>query len=107
MHGTDADIDPNEMDMVRKLIRDRSDSSDSASAVLDDVLLMYVGRTGADMLATSIASLEQTLTQDERIQILQDLANIASADGVLYPNEIHFIVNVARQWGLEDFLASD
>ncbi len=115
MHGTDADVDPSELELVKKLVFDRSEKlsdgqksngNNSSDQILDEVMLMYVGRTSAEMLAASIVSLKQSLPDADRIQILQDLANIASADGVLYPNEVQFIVGVAKQWGMEDFLSS-
>lgn len=107
MHGPDADIDQNELDVVRKLLNERDGDPFRAKAILDEVMLMYVGRSGPEMLATSIASLHESMNSSDRLQILQDLATIASADGIVYPNEVQFIVGVARQWGQESFISGD
>ena len=104
MHGTDAEIDPQELTLVRKLLQKRSGSQKQASSVLDDVILMYVGASGSRMLATSIASLGNTVDEPGRAEILQELADIASADGLVYPNEVQFIASVARQWDMEGYL---
>lgn len=105
MHGTDADIDKSELDVVRKLLNERNGDPFKVKSVLDDVMLMYVSRSGAEMLTASIAALRESVTDDGRLQLLQDLATIASADGIVYPNEVQFIVGVARQWGQEDFMS--
>lgn len=106
MHGADSEIDKSELDLVLNLLGGRANGPKRASEIMDDVLLMYVGNTGPEMLGASIASLAESMNDDQRLDVLQELADIASADGMVYPNEVQFIVQVAKQWGLERFLSA-
>jgi uncharacterized tellurite resistance protein B-like protein len=106
MHGPDAEIAPAELQLVLELLNRRSKENLDVSRVLDDVMLTYVGQTSTEMLAAAVASLSESMSDEQRLTVLQDLADIASADGMVYPNEVQFIVQIARQWGLEQFLTN-
>jgi uncharacterized tellurite resistance protein B-like protein len=100
MHGPDAEIDEAESQVVKELLRSKSGSVTAADRVLDDVMLMYVGTSGSDMIATSIASLGDSLNATQRQGLLQEFAQIATADGLVHSTEVRLITEIANRWGL-------
>ncbi len=102
-HGADAEINPNEMTMMAQKLRQWAPPTQSTKLndILNEVMLMYVGESRAQMLDTSVASLRGTITKGQRIAILNDLADIASADGMIVPGEVGFIQHLAQQWEIE------
>ncbi|NND70436.1 MAG: hypothetical protein HKN43_02550 [Rhodothermales bacterium] len=108
MHGTDDEIDPSEYTLVRELLKQHvADDSEDAEKVFDEVMLMYVSQTVYEMVEGSIASLSAVSTTEELATILKDLADIAAADGLVYPEEVRFITDIAEEWGLGDYLTGD
>ncbi len=106
-HGADAEINPNEMSVMAQKLRQWTPQSQSTklNEVLQEVMLMYVGESRAQMLDTSVASLRGTISKGQRIAILNDLADIASADGMIVPGEVGFIQHLAQQWEVEGDIA--
>lgn len=102
-HGADAEIDPNEMSVMAQKLRQWTpeQASSKLSDVLEEVMLVYVGESRAQMLDTSVASLRQSIPKKQRIAILNDLADIASADGMIVPGEVGFIQHLAQQWEVD------
>lgn len=109
MHGADADIAEAEHDVMRERMRAwlPDHAEDLLTRVQEDVMLMYMSPRGSDMLDTSIESLAQTLSRTQRIAVLNDLAEIASADGVLKPGEVGFIQQLADYWEIAEDAARD
>ena len=102
-HGTDADMDPSETEAIqRKLQEWFPDVSPSVvQKATEEVLLVYVGSSRDTMVELSAASLRDVLVKDERIGVLNDLADLASADGAIVPNEVLFIQKLAQYWDVE------
>lgn len=102
-HGADAEIDPNEMSVMAEKLRQwaSDENPDQLSDVLEEVMLVYVGESRAQMLDTSVASVRESIPKKERVAILNDLADIASADGMIVPGEVGFIQHLAHQWELD------
>ena len=102
-HGADAEISPNEMSVMAQKLRQWTPEQQASrlTGVLNDVMLMYVGESRAQMLDTSVASLRGSISKGQRIAILNDLADIASADGMIVPGEVGFIQHLAQQWEIE------
>ncbi len=108
MHGTDDDIDPAEYILVKELLQKRvADEALNSNKVFEEVMLMYVSQSVSEMVNSSIASLSDGMSQEELAVILKDLADIAAADGLVYPEEIQFIADVAREWGLEEYISGN
>ena len=103
VHGADAEISPGEMEVMATKLKDWYPDADGAqlSRVTEDVMLMYVSESGHQMLETSVASLNEHLQKGQRIAVLNDLAEIASADGTLAPGEVSFIQELAMHWGVD------
>lgn len=103
VHGADADIAPAEMEVMATKLREWYPNAEGRqiSQVTEDAMLVYVSESGHQMLETCVASLREHLEQGQRVAILNDLAEIASADGMLAPGEVSFIQELAEHWGLD------
>jgi uncharacterized tellurite resistance protein B-like protein len=107
-HATDDHLDPVERSTISKRLhawRPKASSS-RIDKIMDEVMLTYMGTYGRDMLDMSIASLKDVLQSDRRVEVLNDMATLATSDGVLGPGEIAFIQRLARFWDVEDDLPS-
>lgn len=102
-HGADAEIDPAERDtIVRRLGAWQEESDDDHILhTLDEVMLTYVGPHSQDLLNAAMVSLKDAMEPGLRVAILNDLADVASADGVLRPGEISFIQQLAYYWEVD------
>ena len=102
-HGTDADMDPSEAEEIqRKLKVWFPDVNPSVvQKTTEEVMLVYMGGSREAMVELSAASLREVLVKDERIGVLNDLADLASADGIIVPNEVFFIQKLAQYWDVE------
>ncbi len=105
-HGTDLDIDPAEQDtMVRRLMEWHPEIGIArAQRILHEVMLTYLGGHSREMIEAAMGSIKAALSKEERIAVLNDLADLATADGALVPGEVSFIRELARYWELEDDL---
>jgi len=103
VHGSDAKIAPNELEVMGLKLKDwRPEAGGSdIQRITDQVMLVYVSESGHQMLEASLVSLQQHLGRSQRIAILNDLAELASADGMLAPGEVSFIKQLAHQWGVD------
>ena len=102
-HGADADLDPNEMSMMAQKLHHwmPNTANNQIKSVLNEVMLVYLGGSRAQMLDTSVASLRESMPKGQRIAVLNDLADIASADGMIVPGEVGFIQHLATQWEID------
>lgn len=102
-HGTDEELDSSEVDaMSTKLSQWHAHFNiDTVKQIMREVMLVYVGSSGDQMLEASIASIASELSKPSRIAILNDLADIATADGSIVMGEVDFIQQLARDWGIE------
>lgn len=104
VHGADAEIAPNEMEVMGTKLQEwyPDTEAEDLSRVTDDVMLVYVSESGHQMLEASVASLAKHLGRGQRLAVLNDLAEIASADGTLARGEVSFIKELAEHWDLAD-----
>lgn len=102
-HGTDEELEASEVDaMSVKLSQWHSHFNvDTVKKIMGDVMLVYVGSSGDQMLEASIAAVADELSKPSRIAILNDLADLATADGAIVMGEVDFIQQLARDWGIE------
>ncbi len=103
IHGADAALDPREVAEQRERLKRWFPETEpqQIQTAMDEAMLVYVGSGRDQMVQTSVESLRQTLTSKQRVGILNDLADLASADGVLAPGEVAFIQQLATYWGYE------
>lgn len=99
-HGTDAVLHPNEVaEGKAHLGRWAPDwPPDVVSRVFEEGLMLYVGQNRDEMLRLSAEALRQTLPAHLRVRILNELADLAHADGVVIPAEVAFIQQLAGYW---------
>lgn len=105
-HGTDLDIDPAEQaTMVERLKTWYPEvGSWRIQQVLHEVMLTYLGEHSLQMVDAAIGSIKESMSKEERVGVLNDLAKLATADGTLVPGEISFIQQLAHYWEVEDEL---
>ncbi len=105
-HGTDLDIDPAEqVTMVEKLkIRYPDVGLWRVRQILQEVMLTYLGEHSRQMVEAAMASIKASMSKEERIGVLNDLAELATADGTIVPGEVSFIQQLASYWEVEDEL---
>ncbi len=99
-HGADAELDEREIEVQRERLRrwfPRA-APEKMQKALNEVMLAYIGSARDQMVQTSAESLRQALTPQQRLGILNDLADLASADGVMAPGEVAFIQQLAAYW---------
>ncbi len=103
MHGADADLDPTEMEAMSVKLTDWEPGRQMSfiRRVMNEVLLIYMSPQRDEMLETSIVSVYESMDRSRRVLVLNDLADIASADGVIVGGEISFIQDLARRWNVE------
>ena len=102
-HGADADLDSAEMDAMAIKLKSWNDAFDveRIRKVMNEVMLVYMSGSGEQMLETAIASVGETMSKPRRIAVLNDLADIASADGMIVMGEVNFIQQLAKEWDVE------
>ena len=105
-HGTDMEIDPSEQTTMVDRLKEwyPEIGSSRAQRILHEVMLTYRGGHSRHMVEVAMASIKGSMPKDERIAVLNDLADVATADGALVPGEVSFIRDLARYWELEDEL---
>lgn len=102
-HGADEELDSSEVDAMSRKLREWRDNFevDRIKSIMREVMLVYMGASGDQMLEASIASVAEDLPKSTRIAILNDLADIASADGAIVMGEVDFIQQLARDWKVD------
>lgn len=102
-HGADSDLDPTEMEAMSVKLNDWQPGSQLSliRRVMNDVLLIYMSPQRDEMLETAIVSVYEGMPRQTRVAVLNDLADIASADGIIVGGEISFIQDLARRWDVE------
>ena len=109
MHGGDGEIEPVEEERILELLHERYPDLDeeAVTRVLNRALLSYVGNSGPELLIASIHAAAEELSTAERVKIVRELTQIASADGLIYPGEAGYISTVANLWGIQRHLSGD
>lgn len=102
-HGADADLDPSELDAMSVKLQDWQPGSGlkRIRQIMNEVLLVYMSSQRDDMIDTAVVSVYESMPKPTRIAVLNDLADIASADGIIVGGEVGFIQDLARRWDVE------
>lgn len=102
-HGTDFEIDPAEqLTMVERMEAQFPDAHRSRmQRVFDEAMLTYLSGYSREMVDASMASIKESMDKGRRIALLNDLAELASADGAIVPGEVAFIQQLARFWEVD------
>jgi uncharacterized tellurite resistance protein B-like protein len=78
--------------------------ADTLRALLSNVLLVYVSLWGEKMLEVAVASLRRDLPEQQRAEILLDIASMVCEGGLYYPDDADFIERIAQAWAVERHL---
>ncbi len=102
-HGADAELDTSEMDAMALKLKSWNEGFDveRIRKVMSEVMLVYMSGSSDQMLEAAIASVGASMSKPRRIAVLNDLADIASADGMIVMGEVNFIQQLAREWDVE------
>ena len=102
-HGSDDRLTGQEINSMAIKLKawDEEFDLDRIKRIMNEVMLVYVGGTSQQMLEAAIASISQSLSKTKRIKILNDLADIATADGIIVMGEVNYIQHLARAWDID------
>jgi hypothetical protein len=78
--------------------------ADTLRALLSNVLMVYVSLWGEKMLEVAVASLRRDLPEQQRAEILLDIASMVCEGGLYYPDDADFIERIAQAWAVERHL---
>ncbi len=102
-HGADAELEPSEMEAMSIKLSDWQPEAQQSQIrrVMNDVLLAYMSPHRDELLDTAVVSVYDSMERNRRVRVLNDLADIASADGIIVGGEISFIQDLARRWNVD------
>lgn len=102
-HGADESLDPAETKQIAASLRRWQPDKDPAliDHVIREATLTYLNGTTSERMTETVHVLRDALSQDLRRVILQDLAEIARADGKILSEERNFISTIAADWDLD------
>ena len=102
-HGADADLAPVEATASRRHLRMwfPAISDDDLDCLAEETMRVYMGEDRSAMVETSAEAVRQGLRDGEHLGLLNDLADLAHADGVLHPGEVAFIQRFAEYLGVQ------
>lgn len=106
LYGVDVDNDPGETDVVHHKLQAWVPEEDPRriQRILDEVMLVFISTYCDLMLETAVVSIRYSMSKSKRFAVLQDLMDIASADGMIVPDEVQFIQQIAHEWDLDQDL---
>lgn len=102
-HGADGELDPAETHAIAAKLRQWQPDKDPAliDHVIREATLSYLNGPKTDRLHEAITTLKDNLSGELRAAILQDLTEIAQADGLVLSEESNFIEQIADVWGVD------
>lgn len=100
-HDTDHDLTNDEVDAITARLRPwAAVSAGTVVGALKQAMDLYASGEGDAHVRAALASLHDDLSDGERAQIVEDLMEIAEADGRFLFRESTFIGDVTRAWNL-------
>lgn len=104
-HGADAQlVESEKAEMAHKLGEWSRETGEGPGIedVMHEVMLAYMSDTSDHMIESAVMSVAQSMPKPLRIAVLNDLADMASADGQVVAGEVTFIQQLAQAWGVEE-----
>lgn len=100
-HAADRDLSDAEVNAIAERLRNwQSGASKTVLSALKEALDDYVQEEAQERVNAAIRTIRDHIPQDQRQQMLDDLMEIAMADGKFTHGESAFIGELARVWGL-------
>jgi uncharacterized tellurite resistance protein B-like protein len=102
-HGTDEDLTYEEVDTIADELREWQDQvrEESVLSAIKGALALYEREDALDQVNAAIHSVHENLDERDRQLILDDLVEIAMADGRYMHEESTFIGELADAWGVD------
>ena len=105
-HGTDNDLSRNEVQvMLRKLQEWQPGVTEGIiREVLRDAMDRYAEGPGHERIRRSIRNVREAMPEDQRMAALNDLIQIANADGVFLDDEEDLINDLVAEWEVDPYV---
>lgn len=105
-YGADGELDPAETRAIAIKLREWQPHKDPAliDHVLREATLTYLNGASANRLQEVVVTLKDLLDDNTRASILNDLTDIAQADGTVHQGEESFVSRVAEVWDVDHHL---
>lgn len=102
-HGTDEDLTDAEVDIIASELREWQEEvhEESVLSAIKGALALYERDDALDQVNTAIRNVYSALSEEDRQMILDDLVEIAMADGQYMHEESTFIGELAKAWEVE------
>lgn len=102
-YGMDTLVSPEDTEMLRPALHRHQPEAapEQVRRAIRDALLVYIGSTGEQMLEIAVTALGQALPVAQRRAVLEDMADLASADGPVLPGGMAFLQELAHRWEVE------
>jgi len=101
-HGADGNLDPEECHEIEAKLRRWQPDKDPAMIhhVLREATLSYMDDLSDRRINQAVSTLRRTLPDWLRQEIVDDMADVAKADGAVVAGETDFISRLARDWNV-------
>ncbi len=99
-HATDNDLSRPEINVMLERVGDWQPDLDGTQieTILREALQVYAAGPGTEILQRSVSTIRDALPMMQRIALLDDLVNIAEADGSFDDYEREMIASLAQAW---------
>ncbi len=100
--GADKDLDPSETKEMAIKLRRWQPQRDPAliDHVIREAMMTYLNDPTDERLEEAARDLTESFSENLRYLILQDLSDIARADGRIHTGETEYIESLAEIWGV-------
>ena len=102
-HGTDNYLSDEELDVMTQKLRAWDQKLDEADArvIVMEALVVYLEADRDDEVSRSMLAIRADMPLLQRFAALEDLTQIAEADGIVLENERGLIKALQRIWNLD------
>lgn len=107
-HAGDGELTPPELELMQERLTDwQPDMSRAAiRSVLSTAMTFYQQGPNLNLLQGAVASMRDKMPAMHRLLLLDDMLQIAEADGSLAPHEKEIIQSFSEAWGVRIFPTS-
>lgn len=102
-HGTDEQLNDSEKQAMAQKLEEwfKVEDRDRIHQVLTEAMRAYSREDSDRRIRTSVDSVGEEMNRGLRIAVLDDLSDIASADGRVLHGEKSLLQHLADAWGIE------
>ena len=102
-HGSDAKISDAEKEAMADKLQEwfKEDDREAIQQVMEEAGRVYMQDGSEQEVQTAISSIGKEMNKGLRIAVLDDLSDIASADGQVVEGEVSLLQHLTNTWGIE------